>query len=108
MGWPKIVMKFKAPKNQTEEIVKGYGCIHVPTAPGRYERHVRIFCPIADGFWANLKAKIFGVQSEQEDDADDIARAEARSVTTVVNVGVVRVVFQVVQRNFSRFGYSTN
>ena len=108
MGWPKLVMKFKSPKNITEDFVRGYGCIHVPTAPGRYERNCRIFCPIADEYWPNLKAKLLGVHSDQEDDTEDIARAEARSVTTVVNVGVVRVVFQVVQRNFPRFGYATS
>lgn len=51
---------------------------------------------------------MMGVECAFEDAAEDIARAEARSVTTVVNVGIVRVVLQVVQRNFIRFGYITN
>lgn len=102
------MLKLKSPKSATEDAVRGYGCVHVPTSPGRHQRKCRIFCPIAEAFWPNLKAKVMGVECAFEDAAEDIARAEARSVTTVVNVGVVRVVLQVVQRNFIRFGYITN
>jgi hypothetical protein len=66
-----------------------------------------MFCPIHDGFVNQLKAHMFGPDTDLTDDPDKIAHAEGREITTVTSVGILKVVFQISQRNFGRFGYKT-
>jgi len=106
-GWPQLVLTFIGLNTQGNEVVRGYACIHIPTVPGRHERFVRAFCPIRDGFMAALKLKFKGPECDLADKPETVAAAEGSEVTKIVSLGAVRVNFNIIQRNFSRFGYST-
>lgn len=89
------------------ESLKGYGCIHVPTSPGRFERNARIFCPVRDTWWTSFKTKLFGPDCELAEDPEVIASGEGREVTSVQYIGNIKIIFEVIQRNMARFGYKT-
>jgi B9 domain-containing protein 1 len=102
-----MVIQCKGPNLLGKEVIKAYGCIHIPTTPGRHTRYMRMFCPIHDNFTAQLKARLFGPDTDFTDDPEKIANADGREITTVTSVGFLKVVFQISQRNFGRFGYKS-
>jgi Ciliary basal body-associated, B9 protein len=107
-GWPKIVVELLSPTNDPNKFnVMGYACIHTPTSPGITIRKAKIFCPIKDNWWNTLKGKILGPKCDIIEDPDRIADPENREVTAVFFSGVLKIVFNVTQRNFERFGYKT-
>lgn len=106
-GWPQLVLQLIGPNNLGTECLRGYACIHVPTTPGRHLRKARIFCPVNDSWWSIFKSKLFGVESQVTDDPELIASAEGREVSTVMYIGYVSIIFNIMQRNYSRFGYIT-
>lgn len=106
-GWPQLVLQFIGPNSMGNECLRGYACIHLPTTPGRHTRKARIFCPVKDSWWSIFKSKLFGVESIITDDPELIASAEGREVTAVMYIGCVNIVFNIMQRNYTRFGYLT-
>jgi len=67
-----------------------------------------MFCPVSDKWSEQIKAYLFGPDTEFTEDPEKIANAEGREITTIKCVGNLRIVFQISQRNFGRFGYSTS
>ena len=105
-GWPKIVLELISP-TRTEGVMehKGYACVFVPTVPGTTVKNAKIFCPVKDSWWSLFKSKVFGPRCEIIEDPEQIADCEGREVTSVFYGGDIRVVFNITQRNFQRFGY---
>jgi hypothetical protein len=62
---------------------------------------------VKDSWWSIFKSKLFGVESIMTDDPELIASAEGREVTAVMYIGCVKIVFNTMQRNYTRFGYLT-
>ena len=107
-GWPKIVIELKSPtRNPNVMELKGYSCVFVPTVPGTTIKKAKIFCPVKDTWWSLLKSKVFGPRCEIVEDVQQIAQCEGREVTSVFYGGDIKIVFNVSQRNFKRFGYKT-
>ncbi len=46
------------------DVVRGYGSVLVPTAPGRYIRYVRLFAPRSSSMLQQLLAWLSGGQPE--------------------------------------------
>lgn len=36
-GWPQIILTVFSVSANGKELILGYGCVHLPTAPGRWE-----------------------------------------------------------------------
>ena len=107
-GWPKIILELISPtKDPNTKELKGYACVHVPTAPGTSSKRAKVFCPIKDSWWSVTKNKIFGPRCELIEDPQMIADCEGREVTSVFYGGQIKIVFHITQRNFKRFGYKT-
>ncbi|CAG9310893.1 unnamed protein product [Blepharisma stoltei] len=106
-GWPQLVIELLGPSYSGGETLKGYGCIHIPTSPGRYERFARIFCPVRETWWTWLKGKLFGPDCDLAEEPSEIASGEGREVTSVYYIGNIKIIFEVIQRNMARFGYKT-
>ena len=67
-GWPQLVLNCFTVDSNGNQIVKGYGCVHVPTSTGRHKRKVHIFRPTEN---SNLVGKFFGYNSKSDDKNDD-------------------------------------
>lgn len=105
-GWPKLVIEFKSPTRTLDTFeLKGYTCLHSPTFPGSLIKRAKIFCPVKENFWNLTKAKLFGPKCDLISDPEQIVECDGREVTSVFYVGDVTIRFNVVQRNFERFGY---
>ena len=108
-GWPKLVIEFKSPGRTLDTFeLKGYTCVHVPTFPGYIKKKAKIFCPVKENWWNLWKAKVFGPKCDLIEAPEQIVECDGREVTSVFYVGDVHIKFNVVQRNFERFGYRTH
>ena len=106
-GWPQVVIELIGPNKLGQEIVKGYACAHVPTVPGKHAIEVGVFCPLKDSWWTRLKSQFFGAECQIQEDPEAIAQGQGREVISIQNVGKITIAFEVLQRNFERFGYKT-
>ena len=107
-GWPQLVLNCFTVDSKGNQIVKGYGCVHVPTSTGRHKRKVHIFRPTEN---SNLVGKFFGYNSANSDDKNDdktdpkvISSGQEREISRANCEGFVNVVFQVVFRDVDKFG----
>ncbi|XP_045442435.1 B9 domain-containing protein 1 isoform X3 [Pipistrellus kuhlii] len=44
-GWPQIVLSVYGPDVFGNDVVRGYGAVHVPLSPGRHKRTIPMFVP---------------------------------------------------------------
>ncbi|XP_016051952.1 PREDICTED: B9 domain-containing protein 1 isoform X7 [Miniopterus natalensis] len=44
-GWPQIVLSVYGPDVFGNDVVRGYGAVHVPFSPGRHKRTIPMFVP---------------------------------------------------------------
>ena len=107
-GWPQLVLNCFTVDSKGNQIVKGYGCVHVPTSTGRHKRKVHIFRPTEN---SNLVGKFFGYNSANNDDKNDdktdpkvISSGQEREISRANCEGFINVVFQVVFRDVDKFG----
>ena len=107
-GWPQLVLNCFTVDSKGNQIVKGYGCVHVPTSTGRHKRKVHIFRPTEN---SNLVGKFFGYNSSNSDDKNDdktdpkvISSGQERETSRANCEGFINVVFQVVFRDVDKFG----
>ena len=107
-GWPQLVLNCFTVDSKGNQIVKGYGCVHVPTSTGRHKKKVHIFRPTEN---SNLVGKFFGYNSSNSDDKNDdktdpkvISSGQEREISRANCEGFVNVVFQVVFRDVDKFG----
>ena len=107
-GWPQLVLNCFTVDSKGNQIVKGYGCVHVPTSTGRHKRKVHIFRPTEN---SNLVGKFFGYNSANSDDKNDdktdpkvISSGQEREISRANCEGFINVVFQVVFRDVDKFG----
>mmetsp|Transcript_4680 Transcript_4680/g.7965 ORF Transcript_4680/g.7965 Transcript_4680/m.7965 type:complete len:93 (+) Transcript_4680:385-663(+) len=57
-GWPQLVLQCLEQTSSGKELVKAYGCTHVPVSPGMHKRSVKMFSPVETGtLW-----DYFGIQ----------------------------------------------
>jgi len=107
-GWPQLVLNCFTVDSNGNEIVKGYGCVHVPTSTGRHKRKIHIFRATEN---SNLVGKFFGYNSSNSDEKNDdktdpkvISSGQEREISRANCEGFVNVVFQVVFRDVDKFG----
>ena len=108
-GWPQLVLNCFSVDDDGNEIVKGYGCVHVPTSTGRHERRVNIF-HATENF--NLWSKFFGnnicsgkeKNSEVSNTPKVISSGQGREISRATCEGWILVVFQVAFRDIEKFG----
>ena len=107
-GWPQIVVYLSGKDMFGREVIEGYGTVHVPTQPGRHTRYLRTFTPVASSVLTKILGWATGKNAEYLDAPTLIAGGEGREVTRVKSGGLVKIVFQVTQRNLASMGYATS
>ena len=98
-GWPQLCVSVYTADSKGREEVKGYGCIHVPCGPGRYDRYIRLFAPVASSALQGLIATFTGKKPHFVDPTFP-SKGEGREVTRVSSQGVVKVLFNITTRGF--------
>ena len=66
-----------------------------------------MFVPVSSSLLTSLFGWMSGKQPKYVDAPNLIARAEGREVTRVKSGGIVKISFQVSQRNMDKYGYIT-
>ena len=84
------------------------GSTHVPTQPGIHTRYIRLFSPITSSTITKFVGWLTGHQAEYKDAPNLVAKGEGREVTRVKSGGLVKIKFQVTQRNLEKYGYKTS
>ncbi|XP_044289752.1 B9 domain-containing protein 1 isoform X2 [Varanus komodoensis] len=82
-GWPQIVISVYGPDVFGNDVVRGYGAVHVPFTPGSW----------------------FTGRHPEFTDPKVIAQGEGREVTRVRSQGFVTVSFNVVTKDMKKLGY---
>jgi len=107
-GWPQLVLNCFTIDSDGNEIVKGYGCVHVPTSTGRHMRRVHIFKSTDNSSFFD---KFFGIRcfdgNEKNNEVTNpkvISSGQEREISRASCEGFVNIVFQVVFRDVEKFG----
>ena len=107
-GWPQLVLNCFTIDSEGNEIIKGYGCVHIPTSKGRHIRKVHIFKSTEN---SNFWDKFFGIHINSGDEKSNevtnpkvISSGQEREISRASCEGFVNVVFQVVFRDVEKFG----
>mmetsp|Transcript_6984 Transcript_6984/g.7827 ORF Transcript_6984/g.7827 Transcript_6984/m.7827 type:complete len:96 (+) Transcript_6984:468-755(+) len=90
------------------EVIECYGSVHVPTSPGRHTRYIRMFAPVTSSIFGKFLGWIKGNPAEYKDAPNLIAKGEGREVTRVKSGGLIKVTFQITQRNLDKYGFQTS
>ena len=105
-GWPQLVLTCCTVDNEGNEVVKGYGCLHVPASSGRHERTVHIFSMTNDqGFWGKFLGIYSSGTGEVTNSPKVISSGEGREISRVICEGWIKIIFQVGFRDMDKFGF---
>ncbi|RXN03478.1 B9 domain-containing 1 [Labeo rohita] len=84
-GWPQIVVSVYGPDTFGNDVVRGYGAVHIPFTPGNW---------------------LMGRRPEFTD-PKVVAQGEGREVTRVRSQGFVTLQFNIVTKDMKKLGYET-
>ena len=104
-GWPQLYLACCSIDNDGNELVEGYGCVHVPTNTGRHERKVHIFSPLKESSWLDILINNNKKKRNEVVSAPDvICSGEGREISRVRCDGWIKVIFQISFRDMDKFG----
>ncbi|XP_034297387.1 B9 domain-containing protein 1 [Pantherophis guttatus] len=106
-GWPQIVISVYGPDLFGNDVVRGYGAVHVPFTPGRHQRILPMFVPESTSRLQKLTSWLTGRYPEFTD-PKVVAQGEGREVTRVRSQGFVTVSFNVVTKDMKKLGYDVS
>ncbi|GBF90328.1 hypothetical protein Rsub_02434 [Raphidocelis subcapitata] len=89
-GWPQVVVSVYGVDAWGRDVVKGYGSMHLPTCPGRYELCVRLYRPRSASLLQTFLSWLTGMPAEFADPRFP-AYGPGREVTRVVSSGSVNI-----------------
>ncbi|XP_024420567.1 B9 domain-containing protein 1 isoform X1 [Desmodus rotundus] len=105
-GWPQIVLSVYGPDVFGNDVVRGYGAVHVPFSPGRHKRTIPMFVPESTSILQKFTSWFMGRRPEYTD-PKVVAQGEGREVTRVRSQGFVTLLFNVVTKDMRKLGYDT-
>ena len=105
-GWPQLVLNCFTIDSEGNEIVKGYGCVHVPTSTGRHVRKIHIFkstenTSFWDKFWGNHIST--DEKNNEVTNPKVISSGQEREISRASCEGFLNIVIQVVYRDVKKF-----
>ncbi|XP_063171027.1 B9 domain-containing protein 1 [Candoia aspera] len=106
-GWPQIVISVYGPDLFGNDVVRGYGAVHIPFTPGRHERVLPMFVPESTSRLQKLTSWLTGRYPEFTD-PKVVAQGEGREVTRVRSQGFVTLSFNVVTKDMKKLGYDVS
>ncbi|XP_064317497.1 B9 domain-containing protein 1 [Phalacrocorax carbo] len=106
-GWPQIVVSVYGPDFFGNDVVRGYGAVHVPFTPGRHTRTIPMFVPESTSRLQKFTSWFTGRRPEFTDPRV-VAQGEGREVTRVRSQGFVTISFNVVTKDMKKLGYDVS
>ncbi|KFO77134.1 B9 domain-containing protein 1, partial [Cuculus canorus] len=103
-GWPQIVVSVYGPDFFGNDVVRGYGTVHVPFTPGRHTRTIAMFVPESTSQLQKFTSWFTGRRPEFTD-PKVVAQGEGREVTRVRSQGFMTISFNVVTKDLKKLGY---
>ncbi|XP_034502715.1 B9 domain-containing protein 1 isoform X3 [Ailuropoda melanoleuca] len=80
-GWPQIVLSVYGPDVFGNDVVRGYGAVHVPFSPGRHKRTIPMFVPESTSKLQKFTSWFMGRRPEYTD-PKVVAQGEGREGET--------------------------
>ncbi|XP_063286524.1 B9 domain-containing protein 1 isoform X1 [Pelobates fuscus] len=104
-GWPQIVVSVYGPDVFGNDVVRGYGAVHLPFTSGRHKKVVPMFVPESSSVLHKCISWLTGRRPEFTD-PKVVAQGEGREVTRVRSQGFVTLTFSVVTKDLKKLGYN--
>ncbi|XP_053551001.1 B9 domain-containing protein 1 [Bombina bombina] len=105
-GWPQIVVSVYGPDVFGNDVVRGYGAVHMPFTSGRHNRTVPMFVPESSSKLQEFTSWFTGRRPEFTD-PKVVAQGEGREVTRVRSQGFLNLSFNVVLKDLKKLGYNS-
>uniref|UniRef100_A0A7E4VUR9 B9 domain-containing protein 1 n=1 Tax=Panagrellus redivivus TaxID=6233 RepID=A0A7E4VUR9_PANRE len=102
--WPQLVVACYGPDAFGNDVIRGYGSTHLPTVPGKTERKIPVFTPVASTVMHKLIGFFTGRRAEYVDPRI-VATSEGREVTRVQTEGLITANFNVIIKDLKKYGY---
>ncbi|XP_071976031.1 B9 domain-containing protein 1 isoform X1 [Engystomops pustulosus] len=106
-GWPQIVVSIYGPDVFGNDVVRGYGAVHLPFTPGRHKKTIPVFVPDSSSKLQKFTSWITGHRPEFTD-PKVVAHGDGREVTRVRSQGSLTLSFSVVTKDLKKLGYATS
>ncbi|KAK3532502.1 hypothetical protein QTP86_018525 [Hemibagrus guttatus] len=120
-GWPQVVVSVYGPDTFGNDVVRGYGAVHVPFTPGRHTRTIPMFVPESTSRLQRFTRSLFNFKQIRDmdhviniwltgrrpefTDPKVVAQGEGREVTRVRSQGFVTIQFNIVTKDMKKLGY---
>ncbi|UXI16679.1 Protein FAM49B [Sarcoptes scabiei] len=108
-GWPQIVVSVYGIDSVGNDVIRGYGWLHLPTQPGWHRLSIRLFSPQS----STLLGRILNwfVESRRPEFVDSrmVAGDEGRHLVTVQNEpeSVVNLTLNILFKDFKKYGFKS-
>ncbi|XP_043945504.1 B9 domain-containing protein 1 isoform X1 [Protopterus annectens] len=106
-GWPQIVVCVYGPDVFGNDVVRGYGAVHIPFLPGRHKRTVPMFVPESASRLQKFTSWFMGRHPEFTD-PKVVAQGEGREVARVRSQGFVTLSFNIITKDLKKLGYEAS
>ena len=104
-GWPRISATMTARDFWGNDVVAGYGVIHLPTTPGSHTRYMQMFKPKTSSTFFEVLGWLGSAPAEYKTPIEILQKGQGREVTRVESVGIVKIKFNISTRNMEAFGF---
>lgn len=103
-GWPQLVISCYGSDAFGKDVIRGYGAVHVPPIPGTHKRKIAMFVPKSTSLLRSFTSWFSGKRPEFTD-PKLVAQSNGREVIRVASQGYVEITFNVMLKDFKRFGF---
>uniref|UniRef100_A0A672RRH5 B9 domain-containing protein 1 n=1 Tax=Sinocyclocheilus grahami TaxID=75366 RepID=A0A672RRH5_SINGR len=103
---PQIVVSVYGPDTFGNDVVRGYGAVHIPFTPGKHTKTIPMFVPESTSRLQKFTSWLMGRRPEFTD-PKVVAQGEGREVTRVRSQGFVTLQFNIVTKDMKKLGYET-
>ncbi|KAI2799645.1 B9 domain-containing protein 1 [Blomia tropicalis] len=104
-GWPQLIVIVYCIDNFGNDIVRGYGWIHLPTKPGSHVERIRLFAPDSATMLNRITSWFVQSRKPTFTDARLAAGNDGRSLVAVQGTGEVTVHLNLLFKDFKKFGF---
>lgn len=104
-GWPQMLVEIYGRNTFGNDMVVGYGAVHIPTQPGRHEVEIPLFLPASASLMQRIIGFFTGV-SPSYIRPEFIAGGADREVTKTISQGKVTVSFNVMEKGMKAMDLS--
>jgi B9 domain-containing protein 1 len=104
-GWPQLILTVYEIDSLGRDVIRGYGCVHLPIVAGQHARKVPLYKPLSASLAQQFASWATGRPAEFSNPKFP-AMGEGREVTRVQSTGYASVALNVMTKDMATFGYS--